>query len=115
MNIIKYHIDENKLRDLIARGCKKNLKDMHLCMNRDTMNYIKASVKAEVLQYKVNKNASYMLYYDGILVVTTDQLEFGEVQLLGFEDKPCTRITIYTDGTTKTETNAMDKILVCIG
>lgn len=114
MNIIKYHIDENKLRDLIARGYKKNLKDMYLCMNQDTMNYIKASAKAETLQCKLNENASYMLYYDGILVVATDQLEFGEVKLFGFEDKPCTRIIIYTDGTTKTETNTTDKILVYI-
>ena len=115
MNILDYKINTDKLNNLIDGGCVKKLKDMHLYMNKDTMNCIEASLKAEPsIQYRPNKNASCLPYYYGIPIATTEKLAFGEVQLLGFEEKPCTRITIYTDGSKKVETNATDKVLVAI-
>ena len=116
MNIIECKVDADKLNNLINRGYIKKLKDMHLCMNKDTMNCIESSLKVEPsIQYKPNKNKSCLPYYYGIPIATTNKLKFGEVQLLGFEEKPCTRITMYTDGTQKVETNVTDKVLICFG
>lgn len=112
MNIIEYKVNINKLDNLINRGRMKKLKDMHLCMNKDTLNCMEASLTESNVQYRPNKNASCLPYYCGLPIVTAEKLEFGEVHLFGLEDKPCTRITIYTDGSKKVETNATDKVFI---
>ena len=112
MNIIEYKVNINKLDELVERGYQKKLTDMHLCMNKDTLDCLEALLTDPSVQRKPSKNASCLPYYCGILIATTEQLHFGEVQLLGFEDKSCTRITIYTDGSKKVETNATDKVWI---
>ena len=118
MNVIEYKIDKintDKLDDLLSRGYIKKLKDICFYMSEDTLNCMNSLLKTTPkIQYVKNKNSSCLPYYRGVLIATTDRLKFGEVELLGFEEKQCTRLTMYTDGTQKIETNVTDKVLIVL-
>lgn len=108
MNIID--INETKLWELIYKASERNLADPFFVMNDDTSKMLEARC-CEHITYESHKiNA----YYDGVEMVTDNNLKFGEVQMYGYEEKMATIFKIYATGETDIYTNQKERILVRI-
>lgn len=116
MNIVKYKIDEDKLRELIKLAHEQDLKDICLLVNLETLKLIQCQLW-EDCTLRLNTADKYPInYYYMDYKFTVDQkLDFGEVKIFGFKHKGCTRITCYSDSTLpKIENNVTEKFFVCI-
>ena len=116
MNIIDFKVNINKLDELVEKGYQKKLTDMCFLMSKETKDCIESFFKSQpdISVIFRDENKTVNSYYKGILLNKLNSLPFGYVQLGGMEDKSCTRITLYADGSTMKEENITDRVFVII-
>lgn len=112
MNIIEYKINEDKLQKLISRAELQKLTDIKICLNYETFKMIEAEYYYRLIVYNTDE---WTVHYMGHPFVIDKSLAVGEVKILGYKEKQCTRVTVYADGTPpKIENDTVEKIIVCI-
>lgn len=115
MNIIETKINEDKLQKLIRRAYVEGLNDISCIVNIQTFQLMKAQLWKHYLCFTDETTNTISCRYMGCNFIVDNELDFGEIKILGYKEKDCTRITCYADGTPpKVENNAIDKIFVCI-
>jgi hypothetical protein len=113
MNIIEYKVNEEKLWSLIKRAYEAKLIEPCFVMHPETLNCLE-SCSAKNVMLKAKDKDEIERCYKGIPIITSKTMGFGEVQIMGYKEKECSRITLYADGTQKIETNVTDRVLIGI-
>jgi hypothetical protein len=111
MNIIECKINEEKLCDLADKAYELKFVNPQMIMNTETLDCLNDNFSSTTMY--TNSDKDYKAFYDGIPIVADDKMKFGEAKIIGFEKQPCTRITIYADGSRKIETTT-DNVVRCI-
>lgn len=123
MNIVDCKINEKRLQILIEKAESKGFANMYICMNMKTLLILEAQHYDNIILrhcddidlQSLNNNNKATPYYMGYPIAWDDNLEDGEVKIFGYIERPCTRITCYSDGTPpKIENNVTEKILSCV-
>jgi hypothetical protein len=121
MNILDYKINEEKLQTLIDEAESKGLTDIHICLNYKTLRmidkyYFKNNLFIKKEDLKELKNDGVTAYYAGYPFMYNNDLDIGEVVICGIQEKECTRVTFYRDGThPKIENGVTELVAVQIG
>jgi hypothetical protein len=115
VNIIETKINEDKLQKLIRRAYVEGLNDISCIVNIETFQLMQARLWEHYLCFTDEATNTTSCRYMGCNFIVNNELDFGEIKILGYKEKDCTRITCYADGTPpKIETNIKEKVIVFI-
>ena len=104
MNVLDYKINEEKLQTLIDEAESKGLTDIHICLNYETLRmidkyYFKNNLFIKKEGLKELKSDGVTAYYKGYPFMYSNDLDVGEIKIYGMQEKECSRVTFYRDGT----------------